>query len=59
MVSILDELKQFKQENVGEKNLYSNFSSNLDLFVLNYGNILKYFTKLVLVKLYKVSLALL
>ena len=58
MIVLLDELKNHEETSDDEKtSVYTEFSSNLDLFYLNYKNILRYFTKLISIKFYRVNFA--
>ena len=58
MIVLLDELKNHEETSDDEKtSVYTEFSSNLDLFYLNYKNILRYFTKLISIKFYRVKFA--
>lgn len=61
MCCVLEELKKSEMQEEEEadkaKNcVYFEFSSSLDLFYLNYKNVLKYFAKLIFTKFYKVCL---
>ncbi len=48
-------LEEIKGNEISDNDVYFEFSSNVDLFYLNYKNILRYFTKLISIKFYRVS----
>ena len=52
MVVLLEEIKTSE---ISDIDVYIAFSGTLDLFYLNYKNILRYFTKLIFIKFYRVS----